>query len=141
MPRFEIASNATAFEEEASRIHAGLREFNASAVRGASFQAIRVVVRSEANELIGGLVGGTYWGWLHVETLWVRDADRQRGYGTRLLAMAESEARRRGCRAAFLDTFSFQARPLYERRGYRVVGTIPDFPAGHERYFMVKRLS
>jgi hypothetical protein len=54
--------------------------------------------------------------------------------------MAESEAVHRGCQDAFLDTFSFQARPLYERLGYRVVGTIPGFPPGHERYFMVKFL-
>ena len=40
-----------------------------------------------------------------------------------------------------LDTFSFQARPFYERHGYRVVGTVPGFPHGHERYFMAKELS
>lgn len=29
----------------------------------------------------------------------------------------------------------------YERLGYRCVGTAPDFPAGHERYFMIKDLN
>jgi hypothetical protein len=29
-----------------------------------------------------------------------------------------------------LDTFTFQARPFYEARGYRVYGELADFPAG-----------
>jgi GNAT superfamily N-acetyltransferase len=140
MASFEIGSQREAFAEEAQRIHRGLREFNDSSAGDARFEPLRVIVRDEANELIGGLVGATYWAWLHVETLWVDAAHRRRGYGSRLLELAESEALRRGCGDAFLDTFSFQARPLYERLGYRVVGTIRDFPKGHERYFMAKRL-
>ena len=140
MAKFEIGSDHQTLETEAQRIRQGLRDFNASIV-APDYIPIRVVVRDEAGELIGGLVGGTYWQWLHVEVVWVRDDHRRRGFGTRLLAMAESEALRRGCQNSFLDTFSFQARPLYERLGYRVVGTIPDFPPGHEHYFMVKRLA
>jgi GNAT superfamily N-acetyltransferase len=140
VPSFEIASDPAAFEQEASRIRAGLRAHNDAAAGDAAFQLLRVIVRSEAGELIGGLLGATYWGWLHVEVLWVDAAHRRRGCGTRLLALAESEALRRGCRDAFLDTFSFQARPLYERLGYRVVGTLDDFPSGHQRTFMAKRL-
>jgi GNAT superfamily N-acetyltransferase len=140
VPSFEVASDPTAFEQEASRIRAGLREFNDAAAGNPAFRPLRVIARDEARELIGGLLGATYWGWLHVEVLWVAAAQRRHGCGTRLLALAESEAERRGCRDAYLDTFSFQARPLYERLGYRVVGTLDDFPSGHQRYFMAKRL-
>ena len=138
MPTFEVGSR---FEEEADRIRRGLREFNEAAAGSAAFEPLRVIVRDEAQRLLGGLVGATYWGWLHVETLWIDAAHRRRGHGSRLLALAEAEALRRGCEHAYLDTFSFQARPLYERRGYRVVGTLHDFPKGRERYFMVKRLA
>ena len=37
---------------------------------------------------------------------------------------AEREAIRRGCRGAWLDTYSFQARGFYERLGYTIFGTI-----------------
>ena len=52
---------------------------------------------------------------------------------------AEAVARERGCIGARLDTYSFQARGFYEKRGYRVVGTIEDCPPGHARHTMAKR--
>ena len=37
------------------------------------------------------------------------------GYGTKLMCMAEDEARKRGCHAAHLGTYSFQALPFYQK--------------------------
>jgi len=62
------------------------------------------------------------------------------GWGSRLMREMERLARDRGCRHVWLDTFSFQARPFYERLGYRVIGTLPDYPFGQERYFLSKPL-
>ena len=90
--------------------------------------------------VIGGLWGRTAWGWLHMDTLYVPDALRRSGLGSRLVRMAEDEAIRRGCRGAWLDTFSFQARGFYESLGYRVFGTIDDQPPGHARHFLQKAL-
>jgi hypothetical protein len=39
----------------------------------------------------------------------------------------------------WLDTFSFQARPFYEKLGYEVFGQLEDYPRGHSRYFLQKR--
>jgi GNAT superfamily N-acetyltransferase len=74
--------------------------------------------------------------------VWIDERFRGQGYGERMLAAAEDEARRRGCAHAHLDTLSFQARPFYEKLGYRVYGVLDDFPAGTEykRYYMVKDL-
>jgi hypothetical protein len=46
----------------------------------------------------------------------------------------------RGCAHAHLDTFSYQARPFYERRGYQVFGMLQDYPPGQQRFFMEKTL-
>ncbi len=89
----------------------------------------------------GGLLGGTYWGWLYVEILWVAEHVRGAEHGRALLAAAEQEAVRRGCRHAHLDTMSFQSRSFYERQGYTVFGELRDIPAGHQRYFMQKALA
>jgi len=70
----------------------------------------------------------------------VEDAARGQGLGRRLIGLAEDEARRRGCRHAYLDTTSFQARPFYEKLGYRLWGQLEDFPQGHTRYFLQKAL-
>jgi len=80
------------------------------------------------------------WNWMFVDILWVHDSLRHRGIGTRLMELAEEKARERGCQYAYLDTFSFQACPFYERLGYEVFGILDDFPNGHKRYFMKKSL-
>ena len=49
-------------------------------------------------------------------------------------------ARERGCIGVYLDTYSFQARPFYERHGYAVVGVLPDMPPGGAMYYLAKRL-
>jgi hypothetical protein len=58
----------------------------------------------------------------------------------KLTKRAELYALERGCTDAFLDTFSFQARPFYEKLGYRVFGTLENHPAGYQHYFMTKQL-
>jgi GNAT superfamily N-acetyltransferase len=90
--------------------------------------------------VIGGLWGRTLFGWLHVNVLFVPEPLRRRGLGTDLMLRAETEARARGCVGSMVDTFSFQARPFYERLGYRVFGTVEDYPPGHSCFFLKKRL-
>jgi GNAT superfamily N-acetyltransferase len=98
------------------------------------------VLRAPDQEIVGGVIGATYWDWLHIDLMWVKEGLRGRGYGRRLLTLAEEEARKRGAKQAYLDTFSFQAPGFYERHGYQVFGELQDFPTGHQRYFMVKQL-
>ncbi|MGC7098401.1 GNAT family N-acetyltransferase [Amycolatopsis lurida] len=97
-------------------------------------------VRGEHGELLGGIAGHTNYGWLFIAQLWVHESTRGQGLGASLLRAAEDEARRRGCRSAWLDTYSFQARPFYEAHGYRVFGELPGFPAGYRKYFLCKEL-
>jgi GNAT superfamily N-acetyltransferase len=91
--------------------------------------------------LVGGLIGETVWAWLSIRLLWVDPAHRGAGHGHRLLAAAEAEARRRGCRHARLSTFSFQAAGFCERCGWRQALALEDFPRGHRRLFYVKALT
>jgi hypothetical protein len=58
-----------------------------------------------------------------------------------LLSRAEQYALERSCSNAWLFTFSFQARPFYERLGYQLFGTLEDYPKGHSLFFMTKRLA
>ena len=126
---------------DVDRVHAGLRRHNEQFAES-GYKPLFIFLRDGEGRLIGGILGDTYWGWLSVNTFWIDDRYRGRGYGERMLAAAEEEARRRGCAHVLLDTFSFQARPFYEKFGYWVYGTLEDFPVGigHTRYYMTKDL-
>ena len=98
------------------------------------------VLRSERGEVLGGLLAVIWGGWLRVATLWVSELAHRQRHGSRLLEAAEAYARERGCIGVCLDTFSFQARPFYERHGYTVFATQEDNPPGYARHFLEKRL-
>ncbi len=114
--------------------------FNAARVGHAEDWRRLVIAISDpnTNEVLGGLWAETMYFRLHVDLLFVPESLRRTGIGRRLMGDAEAEAIRRGCRGAWLDTYSFQARGFYERLGYTVFGTIEDFPPGHRRFFLTK---
>jgi GNAT superfamily N-acetyltransferase len=87
-----------------------------------------------------GTWGATGYGWLFTQLLVVPEQSRGQGWGRRLMSLAEAEAVKRGCHAAWLDTFEFQARAFYEQIGYSRFATLPDFPKGSSRYFLRKEL-
>jgi GNAT superfamily N-acetyltransferase len=70
----------------------------------------------------------------------VREDQRGSGLGTRLLAAAEQEARRRGCDQVALNTHSFHAPGFYARLGYRECGRPPAYPRGYDQIHLVRRL-
>jgi GNAT superfamily N-acetyltransferase len=122
-------------------IQDGLTRHALPVTRVPGFQCVAVLARDDEATLVGGAVGAVNWNWLHVALVWVSEARRHTGLGTRLMDDLEEVAARRGCTHAHLDTFIYQARPFYERRGYRVFATLDDYPPGHQRFFMAKRLA
>jgi GNAT superfamily N-acetyltransferase len=118
----------------------GLTEFNASKTDGATYKYLFATVRDSEGTLAGGLLGATYLGWLQVQVVWLEDSLRGHGYGRALMELAEEEAVGRGCTRVFLETFSFQALPFYEKCGYEVFSRLPDFPPGGARYALTKNL-
>ncbi len=117
-----------------------LRAYNRSQAELSNHKPICIFLRDETGKIVGGLDGETYWSWLFVENLAVDESFRHSGLGSKLLLAAEEEATKRGCIAAYLDTFSFQALPFYEKHGYSVFGILDDFPPGQKRFFLRKSL-
>jgi GNAT superfamily N-acetyltransferase len=104
-------------------------------------QWLAFFARDGNGEMVAGLHGWTWAGWVKVNYLWVSAADRRRGLGRQLLMLAEAEARKRGCRRATLNTYSFQAPEFYCKLGYRIIATIEGLPEGHRQYTLEKDLS
>ena len=102
---------------------------------------IKIFVRDQAGKVVGGVIAHVFGGWVYIALLWMEESWRNLGYGTRLMHLAEAEALQLGCQYAHVDTYSFEARPFYERLGYELFATLDDYPQGHCKYFLKKRLA
>jgi GNAT superfamily N-acetyltransferase len=135
-----ITTSTDIAEADAGIVRNTLRRYNAPVAGDDGHRLLNVVARDAGGTVIGGLLGGTYWGWLHIDILCVDERYRGLRIGSRLLDAAEAEARRRGCLHAHLDTFEFQAPGFYEKHHYVRFGELDDLPPGHRRIFMRKDL-
>jgi GNAT superfamily N-acetyltransferase len=134
---FEIRITDQQDSEEYNLVLAALRDYNASHLKR-DIRELTITIFDDSKALAAGLNGATYWGWLFVEHLWVREDCRKSGLGKELITLAETEAKSRGCRHAYLDTFSFQAPEFYKKLGYIEYAKFDDFPGNHSRHFLKK---
>jgi GNAT superfamily N-acetyltransferase len=117
----------------------GLLAFNKRALGNWNFKPLSITLRHRG-AIVGGLYAETYLNWMYISLFWLADEFRGKGFGSKIMRMAEKEARKRGARNAFVDSFSFQAPGFYKKLGYREFGKLKDFPAGHSRSFLTKAL-
>ena len=122
-------------------VAAQLAAFNASKSGGEMPNYLFIAVRDAAGAIKGGLIGATYLGWLGIQAVSLDESLRGQGHGARIMKMAEDEAVRRGCPRVFLETFSFQALPFYEKLGYVVHSKLDGFPIGGTRYALTRMLA
>lgn len=117
-----------------------LYAFNSRATGVDDGSLLVVTARDDRDRLVAGLFGWTWGGTAVVDLLFVDEDRRGSGLGSRLLADAEAEAVRRGCRQVLLATHSFQAPDFYAARGYVERGRFDDYPPGHAQVHLAKRL-
>ncbi len=136
-----ILTDAPGVAAEAA-IRDGLSGYNFEKAGYRDHRPLAILVNHpDTGEVVGGLVGRTSFGLLYVDRFFLPESLRQRGLGTRIIAAAEEEARRRGCSRAVLTTLSFQAPGFYQRQGWQVLGKIECDPPGHTRFLMTKTLA
>ena len=115
-PLFRVSS---APEPDAERIIGdGLNAFNDATVGYADRVPLHVLVSDpDSGKVVGGISGKTSLGLMFIELVYLPEGLRGKDIGSRMMALAEDEARRRGCRAGVLLTISFQAPGFYKRLG------------------------
>lgn len=132
--------NCNPSEHEINFVRESLAQFNREIVGDDGHKLLNLVEYDDDGTVIGGILGGTYWGWMYIDILWVKEDYRQKGIGSKLLREAEKEAIQRGCHHVHLETMSWQAPKFYEKYGYEVVGILPDIPQGNQKYLLIKSL-
>jgi GNAT superfamily N-acetyltransferase len=113
----------------------------ASTVKGLGDEVELAIFVRVAGAIVAGISGWTWGDCCELQSLWVAPHLRGRGLATRLIAAAEAEAATRGCSQTVHFTYDFQARDLYERNGYELVGRVEDFPSGSDALWYRKRLA
>jgi len=112
----------------------------ASATMGLGDEVDLAIFVRDAGTVVAGISGWTWGDCCELQNLWVDPSLRGGGLATRLIAAAETEAAARGCCQTVHFTYDFQARRLYERNGYELVGRVEDFPSGTDALWFRKRL-
>ncbi|HEX9065459.1 MAG TPA: GNAT family N-acetyltransferase [Streptosporangiaceae bacterium] len=125
----------------AERLHEEINAYNADVTGYRDGRLLHIAVRSADDDLLAGLAGWTWGGCGYIDVFWIRADQRGAGLGSRMLAAAEAEMRRRGCSRVALSTHSFQAPGFYARAGYTECGRSPDYPNGHSEIHLTKRLA
>jgi ribosomal protein S18 acetylase RimI-like enzyme len=126
-------------EEDVIAVDEGL---TASTLAATGYEAPRpLAVFARDGDIVAAGIHGWTWGQCcELVSLWVSAPLRRRGLGRALLAAAEDQARRRGCRQVVLFTHAAQAPRLYMSSGYELIGEVTDYPAGGAAYWFRKRL-
>lgn len=99
-----------------------------------------VFARDSDGNVQGGIRATCYWNTLHIELLWLAEQARGSGVGRNLIDRAEAFAMENKCQNAIVETTSWQARPFYEKNGYRHMATLNDRPKGYASHYLAKTL-
>ena len=136
--KFSITDKIKKQDEET--IFRGLLEYNLARIEDKNPKDLGVYMEDENGDILEGLIGNTHGNWMTVKYLWVSEKLRGQNIGSESLRKAEDTAKERGCKYAFLDTFSFQAPGFYKKYGYKEKFVLEEYPVEGKRYYFTKNL-
>jgi GNAT superfamily N-acetyltransferase len=92
----------------------------------------------EGDQLIAGGSGCTEYQRLFIHCLWVAEGFRRQGVARRILKQLESEAVRRGCRDAIIETLDDSVANIYRQLGYHLVAHLTAYLGPFHRHILLK---
>ena len=135
---FRITSDGNV--QDIQEIHEMLKAFNLSNREISENVPLGIFLEDENKKKLAGLTGETFGNWLCIHYLFIEDCLRGQGIGRKMIEAVESEAKKRGCKYVFVDTFSFQAPGFYRKLGYKEVFTLEDYPYTGKRHYYTKEI-
>lgn len=140
----KIELTTTPSLQDLQAISTGIQSYNQSYLADdVVYQAdtkFAVFAKNKADEVIGGIRATAFWNYCIIELLWLSKESRGEGLGSQLMQKAEAFALVKGFEYIRTETIDFQAKPFYQKLGYKVYGELHDCPKGHTTYCLVKAL-
>src|SRR5687767_12489010 len=106
-----------------SFLEARLDEFDSARIGFTMTKLLCFRVKNDKEEL-GGIVASMHNKLLKVESFWLDESIRGRGFGSALLIKVEGAAKKAQCIKSSLETYSFQSFRFYSNHGYKIIGEI-----------------
>jgi GNAT superfamily N-acetyltransferase len=76
----------------------GVDNYNIATTGLPAYYPVQYYLRSANEEVLGGVLGQIWGGWLHISIVWVAEPARGKGHARAMVSAAEDYARSRGCR-------------------------------------------
>jgi ribosomal protein S18 acetylase RimI-like enzyme len=121
-------------------IERGLFQFEENRLGSPEHAHFAIFLRDDNGQIQGGVDGHIMWHRLFIKTVWVSEALRGQGLGTRLMRAAEKEGRARQCRCLWLTALGDHACHFYERLDYKIFGVLHDYVKGQSLYSLQKNI-
>jgi GNAT superfamily N-acetyltransferase len=141
MEEIKIEKVETINPEDRKIFDEGMLAYHASKGHIRKKESTSFLLKTAENQLIGAVVVTFLWNGMEIDSLWVDESQRGKGYGRKLMEVVEEEGRKRGAKIAYTNTFSYQAPEFYEKLGYTLYGKLDNFPEGESLSYYSKKLS
>ena len=129
--------DAEAPAKDVATVVNGVFAHGRSQAKDGDAEPISCLVRDKTLVVAGGS-GRTEYHRLFVNHLWVAEELRGQGIGSRILLLLESEAARRGCRDALIETLDDSVARFYDRLGYKQIAFVASYVGHFNRHIMLK---
>jgi GNAT superfamily N-acetyltransferase len=132
--------DAQASDEDLQVVSEGVFSHGRAQAWDGQAEPISCLVRDGSRVVAGGS-GRTEYQRLFVSHLWVYEELRRQGLARRILQALESQAARRGCRDALIETLDDGVASLYGQLGYRSVAVVAGYVGPFNRHILLKLLN
>lgn len=123
-------------QEDIQRLIRGITDY-AKQQRG--FDALdffAFFIRDENNTIVGGCNGGTLYGGLHIDSLWISEVIRNKGWGTKLVHAALTYGAEKNCNFVTVNTMDWEALEFYQKLGFNIEFQRSGFHKNSVFYFL-----
>lgn len=121
-------------------IKKGLLAFNHPFLGEWRDQTFTIYAENEDADIVGGICGSYANDYMKIEWVWIDEQYRGQGLGRKIFNQLHDLALAKNCKYIDLETLEFQAKDFYEKLGFKLIATLPNWVGGYDAYIMRKFL-